>query len=758
MLSIVLFTNFVIEAATNGVFRNNDGIMDEIKAPATRLPLSLLRHCRDLYEDVAKAASFTESTDSLMRSLLRKTCQSGKSAYDDKGLPRMVLALETADAFAHFINADTNIIQAILLCDFAGEAISHEEIQTSFGDDVAEMLKGIETVAQFSAKRNLHNQDNFRGLMLSLADDIRVIIIMIVRDLVLMRNINLHPDTEWVSNMAFEANVLYAQLAHRLGLYKIKGELEDLSLKYTNREIYKQIANKLNETKRSRDAYIEKFIAPVKKKLEDAGLTFSIKGRTKSISSIWAKMRKQKVDLDRIYDLFAIRVIIDTPPEKEKSDCWLAYSILTDMYTPNPSRMRDWISIPKSNGYESLHATVMGPDSKWVEVQFRTKRMDLVAEKGLAAHWRYKGVKSDSTDQWMNNIRDILEAGEEDPMQLMKDIRMDIYTKEVYAFTPKGDLFKLPAGATVLDFAFYIHSNVGAHCTGGVVNGRHRKISHVIQSGDTVEILTSATQTPKSDWLNIVVSSKSRSKIRQKLHEELQARADLGKEELMRRAKNRKIELDESLLMKLIKKEGYKYVNEFFADIADNKVDAGKIISTYQASLMPEENTERTTAQDFELIRDDNESTSDVLTIGEKSIKGLSYKFAKCCNPVYGDKVFGFISSDGVVKIHKTDCPNAQNIRSRYPYRLIRVTWSGKGGSELPVQLRILGQDDIGIIANITSIISKETKATLRNIKVDSDDGLFQGYLTIGVTDNAVLTSVIRKIKGVKGVKEVERI
>ncbi len=733
--------------------------MEEIKAPATRLPLSQLRHCLDLYKGVSKAASFSEETDRVLRELLRKSCASATSPYDEKGLPRMVLALETADAFAHFIDADTNIIQAILLCDFNEEVITLEEIEKKFGSDVASMLRALEEVARFSAKKNIQNQDNFRGLMLSLADDIRVIIIMIVRDLVLMRTINNHPDTEWVSNMAFEANVLYAQLAHRLGLYKIKGELEDLSLKYTNREIYKQIAHKLNETKRARDEYVEKFIAPVKKKLEDAGLTFSIKGRTKSISSIWAKMRKQKVDLDRIYDLFAIRVIIDTPPEKEKSDCWLAYSILTDMYTPNPSRMRDWISIPKSNGYESLHATVMGPESKWVEVQFRTKRMDLVAEKGLAAHWRYKGVKSDSTDQWMNNIRDILEAGKDDPMQLMKDIRMDIYTKEVYAFTPKGDLFKLPAGATVLDFAFYIHTNVGAHCTGGIVNGRHRKISHVIQSGDTVEILTSATQSPKADWMNIVVSSKRRTKIRQKLHEQLQARADLGKEELMRRAKNRKIEIDESTLMKLIKKEGYKYVNEFFADIADGKIDAGKFINTYQVATAPEDHTERTTAEDFELIRDNQEAEAgEVLTIGEKSIKGLSYKFAKCCNPIYGDKVFGFISSDGMVKIHKTDCPNAANIRGRYPYRLIRVEWSGKGGSELPVQLRIVGQDDIGIVANITSIISKETKASLRNIKVDSDDGLFHGYLTLGITDNAVLSSIIKKIKTVKGVKEVTRI
>ncbi|MDE6811522.1 MAG: TGS domain-containing protein, partial [Muribaculaceae bacterium] len=398
------------------------------------------------------------------------------------------------------------------------EIFSISELRELWGEDVASLLVGIAAVERFSNKNNAVNQDNFRGLMLSLADDIRVIIIMIVKCLVLMREINLHPDQEWVRDVAFEANCLYAQLAHRLGLYKLKSELEDLSLKYSNREIYTQIAHKLNATKRSRDAYIKSFIDPVKRKLEAAGLKFSIKGRTKSISSIWGKMKKQKVDVSGIYDLFAIRVILDSEPEREKSDCWLAYSILTDMYTPNPARMRDWISIPKSNGYESLHATVMGPENKWVEVQFRTRRMDLVAEKGLAAHWRYKGVKSDSTDQWMNNIRDILESAHDGPMEMMRHLKMDDYEKEIYAFTPKGDLFKLPAGATVLDFAFRIHSNVGCQCIGAVVNGKHRKITHRIQNGDTVEIITSSTQTPKQDWLNIVVSSKARNKIRQTLN------------------------------------------------------------------------------------------------------------------------------------------------------------------------------------------------------------------------------------------------
>lgn len=428
------------------------------------------------------------------------------------------------------------------------------------------------------------------------------------------------------------------------------------------------------------------------------------------------------------------------------------------MYTANPARMKDWISIPKSNGYESLHATVMGPGSKWVEVQFRTRRMDLVAEKGLAAHWRYKGVKGDSSDQWMNNIRDILETADSGPMQLMKDMRMD-YGKEVFAFTPKGDLFRLAEGATVLDFAFQIHSNVGAHCTGAVVNGQHRKITYRINSGDTVEILTSANQSPKADWLNIVVSTKARNKIKQSLNEELQRRADLGKEMLERRAKNRKIELEEALLMKLINKAGYKYANEFFADMADEKIDPGKFLASYIEETSVKNDGPKVSAEEYQMKRqEDDFAQKDVLVIGEKSINGLKYKFAKCCAPIYGDEVFGFISSDGMIKIHRCDCPNASNIRQRYPYRVIKADWSGKQGELLPVTLRIIGNDDIGILANITSIISKEMNVNLRNISVDSHDGMFQGILVVGVTDLRQLNTLLKKLKTVKGVKDIQRL
>ena len=682
-----------------------------------------------------------------------------QAAHNENGISEALHTLTTAQLFAEAVEPDKNILLAIGLYPFLKEGLTDIlSIRKEWGEDIAGLLTGLEAVDRFSNKNNVVNQENFRGLLLALADDIRVIIIMIVRNLALMRMINNHEDENWVRDVAFEANYLYAQLAHRLGLYKIKSELEDLSLKYTNREIYSQIAKKLNATKKERDAYIKAFIDPVKSKLEKAGLTFDIKGRTKSISSIWAKMKKQKVDLPGIYDLFAIRVIIDTPLEKEKSDCWLAYSILADMYTANPARMRDWITIPKSNGYESLHATVLGPDSKWVEVQFRTKRMDLVAEKGLAAHWRYKGVKGDATDQWMNNIRDILESAESGPMQLMKDMKQDAFGKEVFAFTPKGDLFRLPAGATVLDFAFLIHSNVGAHCTGGIVNGQHKKITQKINNGDTVEILTSSSQTPKKDWLNIVVSSKARNKIKQSLNEEIIRKADLGKELFNRRVKNRKVEIEEATLMKYISKTGYKHANDFFADMADGKIDPLRFLSSFLEDTKPKTDINRVSAEGFQLQENTRGEETEILKIGDKNINGLSYKFAKCCNPVYGDEVFGFISSDGSVKIHRTICPNARNIRERYPYRIIATSWSGTSGDMLPATLKITGKDDIGIVANITSLISKETGVNLRNITVDSNDGMFQGILVVAVSEAKKLNGLVKKLSTVKGVKDIQRV
>jgi GTP pyrophosphokinase len=709
-----------------------------------------------------------EKTD-LMK--LRRTLDYGVSHglfnRDKFGNSSFVRCLLTANEVCVRISPDRNMAIAIMLYQMCvADGLTEEQIALSWGDDIAKMVRGLLKVSTLYQRGAAVESENFRRLLMAFADDIRVIIIMIVDRLVLMKIINHHPNEKLVHDIAYEANYLYASLAHRLGLYAIKSELEDMSLKYTDRATYTSIAKQLNERKNARDAYIAAFIAPIKEKLEAIGLNFDIKGRTKSIFSIWNKMKKQKNDIDHIYDLFAIRIIIDTPLEKEKNDCWLAYSVITDMYQPNPLRMKDWISIPKSNGYESLHITVAGPEGKWVEVQIRTRRMDLVAEKGLAAHWRYKGIKSESNlDAWMNNVRDILETADSGPMELMRNFKMDIYDKEVFVFTPKGDLYRLPAGATLLDFAFNIHSKLGCVCVGGRVNNKNEKLTYKLRSGDTVEILTSPNQQPKQDWLNIVVTSKARAKIRQTLKERENKSADLGREILQRRFKNRKINLEEAMLSRLIKRMGYKNSTDFFHDIADEKLDVNQITEGYVSldSQYHDNQSTRVSAEEFTLkqpIEENDSSKSDggdVLIIGN-DIKGLNYRYAKCCNPIYGDDVFGFISAEGVIKIHRTDCPNAQNIRERYPYRMIPTRWSGKIGSQFGVTLRVVGRDDIGIVTNITSIITKEKNVMLRSISIDSNDGMFQGHLVIGINDTHSLSNLINKIKTVKGVKDVQRV
>ncbi len=703
--------------------------------------------------------------DSQLRRLITRAANEGVYSRDRFGFSTLIRSLEVATEFCRRISPNRNSVLAMLLyrlCD--GRFMTVEQVEKEWGSDVAKMVRGLLKVASLYSRGTTPESENFRRLLMAFADDIRVIIIMIVDRLVLMKMINHHPAERMVRDIAVESNYLYASLAHRLGLYAIKSDLEDMSLKYTDRETYTNIARQLNERKNERDAYIDAFIAPLREKLQAMGLTFDIKGRTKSIFSIWNKIKKQKNDIDHIYDLFAIRIIIDTPPEREKSDCWLAYSVVTDMYQPNPLRMKDWISVPKSNGYESLHITVSGPEGKWVEVQIRTRRMDLVAEKGLAAHWRYKGIKSEEVlDTWMNKIRDILEDTESGPMELMRNFKMDIYDKEVFVFTPRGDLFRLPAGATLLDFAFHIHTNVGSHCVGGRVNGKHEKLTYRLHSGDTVEIQTAANQTPKADWINIVTTSKARTKIRQTLKEGKAKSADLGREMLMRRLKNRKIEFDEPSVSKFIYRLGYKNMNDFFHEIAEERLDINDIIDRFvNGEAKPvEAQAERVSAENFTLIpsapeKQETSAADDILVIGE-DVKGLNYKFAKCCNPIYGDKVFGFISSEGAIKIHRDTCPNARNIKERYPYRVITTRWSGKKGAQMCVTVRVIGYDDVGIVSSITSIINKEKDASLRAIAIESNDGLFHGHLTIGIPNYETLISIMRNIKTVKGVKEVMR-
>ena len=690
---------------------------------------------------------FTPEERRSLVSQVRAGVKAGLYKPDQFGHSKVARNVVTARLLCELIDPDRDMILAVLLSDlYCAEGLSEHDMTRQWGSDVTALVKGLHKIGTVYGKAVAAQSDNFRQLLLTFADDIRVIIIMIVDRLTIMRAINHHPDERSVKDVAFEVSYLYAPLAHRLGLYAIKGELEDLSLKYSNREKFMEIARKLNETKVKRDAYIADFIGPVKQKLEEAGLKFDIKGRTKSIYSIWNKMCKQHNDVDKIYDLFAIRIILDT-----------------DMYQPNPARMKDWISVPKTNGYESLHTTVLGPEGKWVEVQIRTRRMDLVAEKGLAAHWRYKeGSRTDrsSMDDWMKNVRDILEAAESGPMELVKNLKMDMY-EEVFVFTPKGDLFKLPMGSTVLDFAFHIHSRLGCQCVGARVNGRTCKINYKLQSGDTVEVLTSSQQTPKLDWLNFVVTGKARTKIRQTINEQKSKSSELGRELLQRRFKNRKIELQDSQLMRIIKRRGFKSVTDFYDAINQERLDVNDVISDYEEDQRRAEmQADVESASDFKLeTPPDDERTatsSDVLVIGDH-IKGLNYRFAKCCNPIYGDDVFGFVSSEGVVKIHKTSCPNAANIRANYPYRVITTKWSGKGGAQFWASLRVVGNDDKGIVTNISSILNKERDVTLRSISIDSHDGIFHGFLTVGVLNRESLNSVIKKIKTVKGVKDVTR-
>lgn len=689
----------------------------------------------------------------------------GKAHRDKYGINPSVRHLNTALLLSRYVGADRNMIIATLLYQICSDDyFSLEDVKAEFGDDVRSIIHGLKNVADLYKKQTTQRDENFSKLMMAFAENIRVIIIMIVDRLALMKAINHHPNQKFVFDIASESLYLYAPLAHRLGLYKIKSELEDMSLKYTNRDLYTQIAHKLNESKQERDKYIAEFIAPIKKKLEDDGFKFEIKGRTKSIYSIWNKMWKQNAELKDIYDLFAIRIIIDTPLKNERSDCWKAFAIVTDMFKPNPSRLKDWISIPKSNGYESLHTTVTGPGQRWVEVQIRTQRMDEIAEKGLAAHFKYKGVKSEkSLDDWMANVRDLLETSGKDTPEIMKKMNMDVYDKEVFIFTPKGDLFRLPLGATILDFAFAIHSKIGCTCIGGKVNGKTHKINYELKNGDTVEVLTSSTQQPKQQWLSIVTTSKAKNKIRQSLNEISNRSAEFAKELLQRRFKNRKIEIEEAILTKVIKRLGYKTATDFYNEISSEKLDIGQIVDSYVALKEKEDETQQIassrSAQEFVMQPPalSSSESSDVVIIGE-GIKGINFKLSKCCMPIQGDDIMGFIASDGAIKIHKRGCPNARHLMNRYPYRTIKAAWSEiVGGNQFAVPLSIIGNDDIGIVNNITSLITKEKSVSLRSIAIDSNDGLFQGRLVVGVNDTVSLNNLIKKITAIKGVKDVRR-
>lgn len=720
---------------------------------STLLAIYRNEHARPKKEDARRVADFMESAIATDTSL----------TYDEFGLNRTILALKAIRLAVDEIGIRGHALTAYLLRAVVRNPEQCELVERYFGKDVAHTLRGFLRVEALEVKTEAMRTDNFRNLLVSQAGDMRVVLMLIADCVNLMRHIK---DTENVAaqrKVSTEAAYLYAPLAHKLGLYKLKSELEDLSLKYLEHDAYYMIKENLNATKRSRDAYIERFIAPIRQMLDAEGLRYHMKGRTKSIHSIWQKMKKQQCGFHGVYDLFAIRIILDSPLEKEKEQCWKVFSLITNKYESNLKRLRDWLTVPKSNGYESLHITVKGPEDKWVEVQIRTERMDEIAEHGLAAHWRYKGVKSSGggVDSWLADIRSALETGNEG--LLTQSLSSDMKEQEVYVFSPKGDLYRLPPHSTVLDFAYTIHTGVGNRCVGGRIDGKNYSIRQPLESGQTVEILTSSTQKPKAEWINIAQSNHARSKIRSAVRELTAGDIALGKEMLERKMKNRKIDWDEAIINQLIKKMGYKESFDFFKDLGDEKLDVNRVLDTYVDLGRREQGlAERAairSAEEFNMnseVMQKAKGDQDELVIG-RDLKGLDFQLARCCNPVYGDEIFGFVTVSGGIKIHRTTCPNAPALRDRFGYRIVKARWAGKGHGSYPITLHVVGQDDLGIVNNITSIISKEEHIMLRSINIDSNDGLFSGILTILVDDTQRLTALIKKLRTVKGVKAVSR-
>lgn len=710
--------------------------------------------------------TFSAQDEKLIREDIHHAFINHQISRDVFGLNPILYALQTAEIAVNEIGLRRDGVIAILMQTSVVDGYQTlDDIEKKYGEGVAHIIRGLLRINELYKRNPVIESENFRNLLVSFSEDMRVILIMIANRVNMMRQIRDTDQFEAKQHVSEEASYLYAPLAHKLGLYKLKSELEDLSLKYLEHDAYYMIKEKLNATKASRDAYIARFIKPIQEKLDAAGLKYHMKGRTKSIHSIWQKMKKQQCGFEGVYDLFAIRIILDSPRDKEYMQCWQVFALITAMYQPNPKRMRDWLSVPKSNGYESLHTTVLGPENKWVEVQIRTERMDEIAEHGLAAHWRYKGIKSEKggIDEWLANIRSALENN--DDLQLMDQFKMDLKEDEVYVFTPKGDLLNFPKGATVLDFAYYIHSRIGNTCVGGKINGRAVSFRQELHSGDQIEILTQSNQKPRQEWINIVKTSKAKAKIRLAIKETQKKEGLFAKELLERRFKNRKLDIEESIMARTIKKMGYKENSDFYKDIAEEKIDPNSVIEKYIAERDHDLNVTNTTrpaasAAEFEYENPTEEmmrQNDDVLVIDE-NLKGIDFELAHCCHPIYGDPIFGFVTVSKGIKVHRSDCPNAKELQRRFGYRIVKAKWSGKGTSKYAITLRIIGNDDIGIVSNITNIISKEDKLVMRGINISSKDGLFSGNITVMIDDASRTEALIKKLSAVKGVKQVMRI
>ncbi|MDE7074808.1 MAG: RelA/SpoT family protein [Odoribacter sp.] len=647
----------------------------------------------------------------------------------------------------------TSIICAMVHKIVEQDSLTIAQIEEMFGAKVCQIIRGLKDISHIYATQKIVDSENFRKLLLSFAEDIRVQLIFLAEKLYALRLASSLPEAEQ-QQLARETSFIYLPFAHRLGLYNIKSEMEDLALRYSNPKIYREIEQKLQDSKAAREAYIAEFIAPITEELDRRGIKYKMKYRTKTIASILNKMRKSQVEFEEIFDIFAVRFIIDSTGENEKPDCWRVYSIVTDKYTPNPQRLRDWISVPKSNGYESLQTTVLGPRNRWVEVQIRTERMDEIAEKGFAAHWRYKGGSSDSIiENWLNELREVLESHEDNAIDLLDDMNINLQDKEVHVFTPKGDLITLHAGATLLDFAYAIHTNVGSKCVGGIVNNRNETLRYVLKNGDQISIITAANQQPKADWLNFTVTSKARNKIRQFLNEEINHQADIGKETLMRRLKNWKIEFNDEIIRKLMQHYKYKFALDLYHGIAIGKHEPSEIKEILtQAEEKP---VPMVQPKDIKVERP-KKIDEDVLLI-DKNVDNVDYKFARCCNPVYGDDIIGFVSIGEGIKVHRRQCKNALELVRRYPYRIVNTQWTNDGATSYQTVLNLTGKGDGSIISKITELIAKDPHATLRAISINSAEGGFDGNITVLIDNTEHLAQLISRLKHLKGVTRVTR-
>ncbi|MBN1159440.1 MAG: bifunctional (p)ppGpp synthetase/guanosine-3',5'-bis(diphosphate) 3'-pyrophosphohydrolase [Bacteroidales bacterium] len=716
---------------------------------------------RSMYEcllrDVRKSREIRD--DSKLKKAFGLLADDLEAKPDESKILQVLSALEIASIAVNEIGLGATSVLSIMLVIANKEGrISEEAIELNYGIPVVRIVKGLKSIYDLSERTVASQAENFRNFLLNLAGDVRVILIKIAEHLHCMRTMNKMPQEHQI-RMASDAAYLYAPLAHRLGFYLIKSEMEDLSLKYTDRKTYDRIARMLAQKMRERKELIKEFIAPVEDALRKQDLKFEIKGRPKSIHSIWNKMVNKGVDFEDIYDLFAIRIIVESEASREKADCWKVYSTVTDIYQPNPLRLRDWISMPKTNGYEALHTTVVGPDGRWVEVQIRTTRMNEIAEKGFAAHWKYKGMESDQgLEEWLGSIREVLETPEPDAKEFMDDFKLSLYSKEIFVFTPKGDLKKFPEGATVLDFAYDIHSEVGSTCTGARINGRSVPIRHLLQNGDRVEIITSKNQSPKIDWLNFVVTSRAKTKIRFKLNEVKVKEAENGREMLMRRLKNWKIPFSDDGVRKLLKTYKIKTAQDLYYKISVGEIDLAEIKELLQEHGVPEK-TVLSEPESLEAKAAETIIKPDDFLVIDQKVRNVDFKLAKCCNPILGDEIFGFVTVGEGIKVHRLNCPNAAQLISKYGYRVVKAQWrSGAKSALFSVEITIQGENDPNILNNISNVLSKDLKINLQSFSLDSSEGQFKGRMKITVKDTGHLDALISKLSAIKGVYRVNRV